>query len=224
MKLFYVDKTMKEEIQEFFPRISENRMSKEDSITPRICVASSIEGCVTAAPWKLKEVGRAEVLRVYEFDSEDIQEGNLLTPEDLFNQKKVPDAEITDEHWVINQSLKPIDMYYIQFLDFKEKSIKYHFDDRDFSCSKVYDSVYTKVFDVCYDKTIKLPVFQRLTETDFEELIHTLYEAASSENSFHESIKVEQKKGILTIKFGHSFGYSYEVLMNEVEEVINGLF
>ena len=49
MILFHA--TMKLDIQaKFILRISENRFHGEDELTLRVCVASSINGCLTAAP------------------------------------------------------------------------------------------------------------------------------------------------------------------------------
>ncbi len=116
-------------ISTFTPLIPTLRYEDEDGTIPRISISNSIEGCLTAAPWggrKLEHMltefsdynNNSEneyclVFRVYEFDSEDIKEGNLLSTEELLHKGLVMDANASNEEWVINQELKPVRTYLI---------------------------------------------------------------------------------------------------------------
>lgn len=118
----------------FIPRIPDFRVSGEDNVTDRICLSDSISGCVSAVVWggaqfedMFFNTNKIESypIKVYEFDTEDIKDGNLIGPDELYEKDLVRDATINNEYWVINQELKPRRYFYIQVTDFVEES----FDD-----------------------------------------------------------------------------------------------
>lgn len=108
----------------FTPRIpkQEQRMKGENSYIPRICVAKSIEDCLTAMPnggYRLGNSGKPNTIRVYEFNPERIHKQNLISPSDLYFSEWVLDAWVTGEYWVIEQDLIPSRIY-----DIKINSLK----------------------------------------------------------------------------------------------------
>lgn len=114
----------------FSPRVPNIRCAHEDNIIPRICLSSSISGCISAVPWgglgfestfiETSKGYRSYPIKVYEFDTEDIHEGNLITPKELYEKDWVRDALINDEYWIINQNLKPRKTYFIGVANYEE--------------------------------------------------------------------------------------------------------
>ena len=119
----------------FYPRIPKNRADDEDSCIPRICLSSSLSGCISAVPWGGKDFetmiplvysykeNESCVIKVSVFDINDIDKNNILTPEYLYQKDYVRDAKINSEYWVINQNLKPIREHYIQVLNYFEEVV-----------------------------------------------------------------------------------------------------
>lgn len=127
MKLYHVSLDVGDIKKEFMPQIPESRMVGEDNKIPRICLSSSVEGCCSATLWGgssfedlFWEYKQHAPIRVYEFDINDIKDGNLITPDYLYKTDKVRDAKINNEYWVINQNLKPINTYLINVKDYTE--------------------------------------------------------------------------------------------------------
>jgi len=232
MKLYYIEQTHSEEpLSVFKPRIPENRMSGENATTPRICLSSSLEGCLSATPWgghNLPTKGKSEIFRVYEFDTNDILEGNLILPYDLFSQNLVPDALVTEEHWVINQNLSPRNTYEILINDFEleelllcenEELLKNIFNKLHFNtATHVKNIFYTECYDICYKNKLTIPYKKRLNSHLKEELASILYDNLSDNN--YENVKVVQEKNKIKISWKYKHGFSYENLMSEIEEVL----
>lgn len=105
-------------VEEFTPRIpnEQSRIEGEDRQIPRICVAKSIEDCLTGFPeggYQLE--GNCPLLvRIYEFDAHNIPKENVVRAPELFLKNLVPDAWVTGEHWILNQSIRPSRSYLIQ--------------------------------------------------------------------------------------------------------------
>ena len=135
MKLYHVSRNINKK-DYFEPRIP-RYSSKNESKQKRICVSTSIEGAISATfyQWftgkntindnggavslkneqKLKFMPHSEAL-VYEFDSNDIRRENIIEPYMLKNYK-VYDAEVTNEYWIINETIKPIRSYLIGLVE-----------------------------------------------------------------------------------------------------------
>lgn len=75
-----------------FPKLPESRMEVENSITPRICVSPSINGCLTAT----SRYEEGETLYIYECYSEAI-----IQP----TEKDVIDAPLTGEMWIVEPTI-----------------------------------------------------------------------------------------------------------------------
>lgn len=122
--LYHMDLLRGEEIEKFIPRVPNNRLSLENSTIKRICVSTTLEGCLGSAPWgasKVFEFPENMIFRVYEFDVNDINNGNLLLTEDLMNNNYVADACLYDECWIINQDIKPSNIFYIKIDNYDDK-------------------------------------------------------------------------------------------------------
>ena len=129
MKLYNVNLEVGNIIKKFEPKIPLIRLrdGSEDSLVPRICLSSSLNGCLSAVYWGgasfediVIDYGISVPIRVYEFDTDDIENNNLITPEYLYKSDKVRDAMINQEYWVINQTLKPRKTYVIKINNYKE--------------------------------------------------------------------------------------------------------
>lgn len=122
MTLFHVS-LEDEKIEKFVPRVPEIRAFLEDGEIPRICLSTSIDGCLSAVSWggcKLHNVVESSAkIRVYEFNDEDIINGNLIGSIELYQSGKVVDADETGEVWVINQELIPCKSYLIEIVDYE---------------------------------------------------------------------------------------------------------
>lgn len=126
MLMFYhVSMDTSDIVDVFTPRIptEQSRIEGEDRTVPRICVAKTIEDCLTGFPeggYKL-EGNCPMLIRVYEFEEDDIVKENVVKAAELFLANIVPDAWITGEHWVINQNIKPKQHYLIQIREVEIK-------------------------------------------------------------------------------------------------------
>lgn len=124
-------------IDEFVPRIPSKKVmvENEDVLTPRICLCRTIKGCLTAAPWggnSFEELffdGEiSQLIRIYEFESDDISKENIISSSELYKLDKVRDAEVSEEVWVVGQNLKPKSTYLIEITEYVEgvaDNIKY---------------------------------------------------------------------------------------------------
>jgi|HigsolmetaAR206D_1030411.scaffolds.fasta_scaffold00120_37 hypothetical protein len=141
--LFHLSYDFSQVIPIFTPRIPdrEQRMEGENGNIPRICVAKSIEDCLSAMPgggYALETCKKTHRIRVYEFDERKVDPANLIPPAHLYFSGWVLDAWVTGEYWVVNQNLVPdrcydieldsfsvIDAPFVHPLEFREASLKY---------------------------------------------------------------------------------------------------
>lgn len=84
----------------FFPRIPESAGDGEDKITERICLSSSVEGCMKAiGPCDRNlGVGSKFILRTIAME---YPNPNLICPGTLYESGRVPDALETNEYWCL---------------------------------------------------------------------------------------------------------------------------
>lgn len=80
------------------PRVPHTTMLGEDKVTPRVCFASSVEGCIAAIPGNRRRVyfDEGAVIAVFPFRVA-LDDPALVTPDKL--KESVPDAEFTCEYW-----------------------------------------------------------------------------------------------------------------------------
>lgn len=95
-------------------RVPESRMKDEDSVTPRICVSDSIEGCLTASAFGAHYLGESlmetdDLMKVFVIDTEKLglTSSDVITPEQLYQYGKVDDANLTNEHWILKELVIP---------------------------------------------------------------------------------------------------------------------
>ena len=135
LTMYHVSLDHTNTIKEFIPRVPRNRASGEDGIVNRVCVSSSLEGCMDAHSeiwWDMvgcfdfeyfdpyEHMSKQSVLldhnedtghllKVYEFH---VNEDELVKPEVLKARYQVPDALETQEHW-ITETISPNNIFYI---------------------------------------------------------------------------------------------------------------
>lgn len=135
LKLFHISRDFNETIKVFEPRIPHFTMGREDTVTPRICVAPTIEGCVQAHPsvlvflnpYELSLVdylldekrneqvyllshGTSGILcKLYTFE---VDKSKVKTDTELLASKLVPDVNNTNEHWIV-ESMSPTKVEYV---------------------------------------------------------------------------------------------------------------
>lgn len=196
---YHVSLTL-ESVKVFEPRIPELVYTNENKTIPRISVSDSIEGCLTAVPWggrKLEDVtaefaeftdsysiGEKPTLyvRVYEFSEDDIQSENIIPTETLLHEGLVMDAEGSDEHWIVNQTVEPSNTYIIGILSYEEEvfdvfSKEYHLAGGDVEHLEEHmTGIGTKITDLQYETVNReeLPY----DETKWEGVLHLLKENA----------------------------------------------
>lgn len=121
MKLYHVTRNINL-IDTFSPRIP-SYLEANESFIPRVCLSDSIENCLSAifyhwfdTNYFLKHCGKGwfneifhpfSELLIYEFNTDDISNENILCPTDVFNKFRVFDAIHNSEYCVINQSITP---------------------------------------------------------------------------------------------------------------------
>lgn len=92
----------------FYPRYPESIMEGEFASIQRVCVAPTIDDCLSAIPnggSRLDELNDRQqgFYKVFRIDTEKlgIPENEIITSTHLFENEMVPDAEWTEEHWIL---------------------------------------------------------------------------------------------------------------------------
>lgn len=95
-------------------RVPESRMKDEDSVTPRICVSDSIEGCLTASAFGAHYLGESlmetdDLMKVFVIDTEKLglTSSDVIFPTELYQSGKVDDANLTNEYWILKDFVVP---------------------------------------------------------------------------------------------------------------------
>ena len=153
MKLYHISKDFKNDIDKFIPRIPRVRTKGEDDSINRICVSPTINGCLNGEPYISyhmfnypdmeffcphqamdqmttlidHEEQTGYLYKVYEFD---IDKSKIIKPEFLFENKLVPDALFSKEHWIVEVEI-PKRFFYILIKDGvrkKDECTKFNYD------------------------------------------------------------------------------------------------
>lgn len=93
----------------FTPRVPDFRLNQEDSKTFRVCVAPSIEDCLTSIPdgggtlYHLLERNNQKI-KVFKIDTQklNIKNSDIKLSIELFKEGVVPDAANTHETWILS--------------------------------------------------------------------------------------------------------------------------
>lgn len=99
MKLYHIAVGKHDLVREFVPRVPESANPPEDVVTPRICFAETLEGCLTAIGHPFYYPGTPEPLTVWEGD---FDERYIISPEYLYSTSSVMDCLRTREWWVLH--------------------------------------------------------------------------------------------------------------------------
>lgn len=169
----------------FYPKIPEKTFSSqsnntdlvEDSTTPRICVSTSIEGCFTSMPSGgllfenlLEECD--STFKVFKIDSEKlgIKDSSIVSSDKLYTMNLVPDAEITDEHWITSPFTVPEeDTQIIKITSYSEDTediIPHHI--YELSETSAYNGDYFKAYMDYYDSKIDAMIL--IEDIEYEEI------------------------------------------------------
>lgn len=115
MTIYYHVSTNLSHDGKFEPRVPSCRYTAlEDDKTPRICVGDSLEDCLTAMPGGSECIG--ELYRdtrgyflLFKIDTEKlgISEEDIVPTETLYQKNIVPDADITNESWILKSFQVP---------------------------------------------------------------------------------------------------------------------
>lgn len=147
----------------FKPKIPEHRHKEsEDSKTARVCVAPTIEDCLTAIP--MGGVMLAELCAemrnyflVFRIDTEKLKINNsdIVSSEELFKKDMVRDAEMTNEHWItVPFTVSEEDRFFILVSNWKEEP----YDVIPFSVYKIADEKfkgnYFEAYEAIYNNFI----------------------------------------------------------------------
>ena len=125
MSIFYHVSTNLTHPGIFKPRIPSFRhKDSEDDVIPRVCVAPSIEGCLTAIPEGGMQLGelcwdQRYYFLVFRIDTQKlgIPQNNIITSDELFKKDLVRDAEITNEHWITTSFVVPAEDRFLILVD-----------------------------------------------------------------------------------------------------------
>lgn len=98
VKLYHVAVGKHDLVRTFIPRVPESANPPEDTITPRICFAESLEGCLSAIGHAFYYPGRPELLTVWEYNADTRY---CIPPEYLYGKGLVMDSLRTREWWVL---------------------------------------------------------------------------------------------------------------------------
>ncbi|PLS19289.1 hypothetical protein CVD28_02430 [Bacillus sp. M6-12] len=167
MAIYYHASTDLQHNGEFIPRIPDCRhQDQEDSVTPRISVAPSIEDCLTAIP---NGGGRLDELNIqlrgyyliYKIDTEKlgISEKDMILSDVLYEKDLVRDAEITNEVWITTPFVVPEeDRFFIKLISWEETAkdiVPYSIYD---IADKEYEGNYVEAYETIYDKNVPCSV------------------------------------------------------------------
>lgn len=129
MTVYYHITTNLEHEGRFYPRIPKHRIEQEESTTPRVCVAPTIEDCLTGIPdggYGLRTLlnNNNNKIKVFRIDTHKlgIQNQDVLPSVHLFREGLVPDAATTNETWIkVAFNVPQEDTFIIEIDNYKEK-------------------------------------------------------------------------------------------------------
>lgn len=177
---------------DLYPRIPSNRKKGEDGKTPRICVSSSIEGCLSAVPWggvNLAEIfneDESALIRVYEFDVSEVGLDNIIPPDYLFQTDKVRDAYENGEHW-ITKRVDPSKTYLIKLRGYEEENA----DDFSYEDILHLESDEDFIFNPSSYGTISEVEFEVVPEESYSRN-HYIYSKVKQDGSYFDLSKKEE--------------------------------
>lgn len=97
-KFYHVSYGHNELIKKFVPRIPDVYSDKESTTIPRICLADTIDHCLSAMSDKPYTTYDNKPITIYSID---LEERELVHPDYLYSHDWVRDALYTREHWLL---------------------------------------------------------------------------------------------------------------------------
>lgn len=169
MRLYNVTYDISDKNTVLFPRIPYHIGFDEDKETPRVCLADSIQHCIQAMASSIRNLDDGTHIVIREVDVE-LNDENLICPDELKYTKKVPDAMENQEYWY----LKPIkcNIKEVQIIDARidfdfawtcipvyevEEIIDRYFSDLDFKKERDYcnaNELYTDFWNYANDNKL----------------------------------------------------------------------
>lgn len=144
MKLYHVSSDINDFDKNFKtlkPRIPQLRVKGENGEIRRICFSDDIGKCLIAMPEYEDDgvyigemttlgigmrstiqnrFGVPALFSVYEFDTDEIKGGEIITPQELNKEGYVPDCLKNSEYWVTGQKIQIKRLETIRYVDFNE--------------------------------------------------------------------------------------------------------
>ena len=129
--IFYHVSTNLKHNGKFYPRVPDCRhQDQEDSRTPRISVANTIEDCFTAIPNGGSRLDELNIQRrgyylIYRIDTEKLRIPNdsIVSSDELYEKDLVRDAGFTNEHWLtVPFEVPEEDRFMIKLISWEEAS------------------------------------------------------------------------------------------------------
>lgn len=133
-----------------------------------------------------EEMDEPILIRVYEFDKSEIVNGNLVDSEYLYQTDKVRDAELTEEVWVINQSLKPIRTYLIKLTHYNDN---YCGDDIPYWNKKMCEEDESEDIEDYIEGSFCL-----IEEVEYEEIFELYYEYGYIDETLLKIAQMDNEK------------------------------
>ena len=221
MLFYHVELARTKPIEIFIPRIPDERLVDEDDVIPRICVSTSIIGCLNAVPWgkrNLDFIPDFLPIRVYVFETD-----KFWSSSELYNDGLVADAIYTDEHWLL-EPIMPKEIFYINNLKINLKDIildtKKHYS--------IIDKLdYNIIDESAFSKKINLKNFKSLykNEKDFDFILDYIINNFFDFDNYYINDYYMDENSILNIDSSYLFDkYSLLCLLEDdflLEEIFN---
>ena len=229
MKLFHISRDVNL-IERFTPRIPKyaNKIEAKES---RICMSDSIEGCISATEqWLSKIINNNTIVydeftevMVYEFDTNDILDYNLITPEVLKIDKNVFDADLLKEHWIINQEIIPRQNYLIKLLSADCVLVKRRFTEKELMLNKLFgnedkEEYFVKELSNLKYIKIELNEYKKFIYENFDsDIITTNFDFGRDINSFlkmyiNKQLEIRDNKDNEVTKI-------FKILLKQIEKL-----
>lgn len=146
----------------FEARVPKSRMKSEDNTIPRICVSDTVEGCLTSTPFGshyLDEslMENSDLIKIFVIDTEKLGllSSDILSPSELYQDGKVDDAMLTNEHWILrNITVPEEDHMVVTVTGFDDTDWKYRFSHSEKAVLDKLDidwSDYDAVDEACFE-------------------------------------------------------------------------
>lgn len=115
--LYNVTFRLNDESEYLVPKVPYTAAPDEDRVTKRICFADTIEHCLQAIGHRDLYEGCYIVVR--SVDENGLDPFKLVTPEELFDTGKVPDALENNEYWYLDEVAVNREIYMVEHFDYE---------------------------------------------------------------------------------------------------------